>query len=180
MLYAPFKSISNNYEYFTTTKPASNNPVITTTTTKTPKTPGTTTLAPAPVSTPGTTTLAPAPISTPGTTTLAPVSTTISPSTTKSGTISPSTTKSSLNKKNSKFQSKSLYSYLLKTVLFPLDIFRFNTYNKTVPEEEISNTDNDNNEKEVNSGLLGIFFILFITIFLALVFTNTILKKKYK
>ena len=169
MLYAPFKSISNNYEYFTNTKSASNNPVITATTTKSPNTPGTTTLAPVSTTKAGIIT---------SSTTRSP-STIRSPSTTKSGTISSSTTKSSL-KKNSKFQSESLYSYLVKTVLFPIDIFRFNIYNKTVPEEKISNANNDNNEKEVNFGLVGIFFILFITIFLALVFTNTILKKKYK
>ena len=73
---------------------------------------------------------------------------------------------------------KSLFAYFINTILFPINIFRIDN-NKTVPDENTSNQNsNTNNVEEINFGLVGIFMILFITIFLALVSTNTILKKK--
>mgnify|MGYP004475479975 CR=1 FL=1 len=192
MLYAPFRSNSNNYECFynVINNPTTKSPVITVTTSKKPYTPGTVVIAPATTKSPTSTTNSPtsttnshtsttnSPTSTTNSSTLTKsiTSSTNSPtSTTSSPTISPSTTKSSLTGKS---QSKSLFAYFINTILFPINIFRIDN-NKTVPDENTSNQNsNTNNVEEINFGLVGIFMILFITIFLALVSTNTILKKK--
>ena len=164
MLYAPFRSFSNNYECFSNVinNSTTKSPSITVTTSNKPNTPGTVVIAPSTTKSPTSTTKSPT------STTKSPTSTTNSPT---------STTKSSLPG-NSNFQSKSLFAYIINTILFPINIFRFDN-NKTVPDENISNQ-NSNNVEEINFGLVGIFMILFITIFLALVYTNTINIKQKK